>query len=229
MKYTIMKVNDRSIENVNTIKTMLNQFDYTDEIIFCNGNIEDAGSIIDKEGIDRSAWNPYDGRTSQPLPGELGIWVSYINIFKYIVKSKIDRLLVIEDDADLSNTFIDELALCLKDLPEDFDFLSLSYFTNQNDLTDSTEIGSKHIHRSLNQYSSAVGIIFSLQCAKKVLKLLQRVGLEYTNDCFIFHYSQEEKLNGFSLIKNDNPIIRHMNQVESVIDPNNDRDVDNIL
>jgi GR25 family glycosyltransferase involved in LPS biosynthesis len=224
-----MKVNDRSIDNVNMIKTILNQFEYTDEIVFCNGNIEDAGSIIDQESINRSAWNPYDGRTSQPLPGELGIWVSYINIFKYIVKNKIDRLLVIEDDADLSDRFVDELYLCLKDLPEDFDFLSLSYFTNQNDLTDATEIGSKYIHRSLNQYSSAVGIIFSLQCAKKVLKLLQRVGLEYTNDCFIFHYSQKEMLNGFSLIKNDNPIIHHMNKVESVIDPNNSRDVDNVL
>jgi GR25 family glycosyltransferase involved in LPS biosynthesis len=224
-----MKVNDRSIENVNKIKQQMTEFEYTDKIVFCNGNIEDAASIIDNEGIDRNTWSPYDGRTSPPLPGELGIWVSYINIFKYIVENKIDRLLVIEDDASLSDHFVPELKICLNELPEDFDFLSLSYFSDQNNLTEGTDIGSDHVHRSLNQFSSAVGIIFSFQCAKKVLKLLRRFGIEYTNDCFIFHYSQKRMLNGFSLIKNDNPIIRHTNMVESVIDPNNNRNVENVL
>lgn len=229
MKYTIMKVNDRSIDNVNSIKAMLDKFDYTDEIVFCNGNLEDAGSIIDNEGIDRNTWHPYDGRTSPPLPGELGIWVSYINIFKYIVSNKVDKLLVIEDDATLSDNFVNQLLIYLQELPEDFDFLALSYFVDQNDMTNNTDIGSKHIHRSLNQYSSAVGIVFSSQCAKKVLKLLQRFGLEYTNDCFIFHYSQKEMLNGFSLIKSDSPIIKHTNEAKSVIDPDNVRNVENVL
>jgi GR25 family glycosyltransferase involved in LPS biosynthesis len=224
-----MKVNDRSIDNVNKIKNILSDFEYTDEITFCNGNLVDAGSIIDNEGIDRSKWHPYDGRTSQPLPGELGIWVSYINIFKYIIEKKIEKLLIIEDDATLADNFVEQMLLCLNDLPKDFDFLSLSYFADQNNFTEKTDIGSKYIHKSLNQYSSAVGIIFSLHCAKKILKLLKRYGMEYTNDCFIYHHAQKEAINGFSLIKSDKPIITHTNIAKSVIDPNNDRNVENVL
>jgi GR25 family glycosyltransferase involved in LPS biosynthesis len=229
MKYTIIKVTDRSIDNVNNIKKILNQFEHTDEIIFCNGNLEDADKILDNEGVTRRSWAPYDGRTSKPLPGELGIFVSYINIFKYIIENQIDKLLVIEDDAALLDNFVDLLLLYLDDLPEDFDFLSLSYFSDQNDITESTDIGSKYIHRSFNQYSSAVGIVFSLKGAYSILELFKKIGMEATSDNFIFYYSKQKMLNGFSLIKNESPLIKHHGNFISVIDPDNYRGSVNVL
>jgi GR25 family glycosyltransferase involved in LPS biosynthesis len=226
MKYAIIHVNDRAIENINHNKLILSDFDYVDDIVYFNGNVGNAWDVINHMGIRQDVWNPYDGRTFPPLPGELGVWVSTINTWQYIVDNKINRLLVLEDDIKLNNNFIDNLNKCLNDLPDSFDFLSLYYFDDQNNNTSETDIESEYIHRSINQHSAGQATIYSLSGAKKLLKLVKRKGIEYTTDCFIFEQSSENLVNGYSIKKENNFLLSHeYKNIKSLIDPDNIRQV----
>ena len=222
MKYAIININNRAIENINHNKKILKDFTYIDDIEYFNGNIGNGRDVLNHRGIALNTWRPYDGRASDPLPGEYGVWVSTMNIFEYIINNNIDSLLVIEDDVILCDDFVEKLNVCISNLPEDYSFFSLYYFSGHNWIDDRTEIGSKYIHRSYNQYSAAQAMLYSFDGAKKLLKAFKRKGMEYTNDCFIYRQSLEGVVNGYS-IKPDifNFLIHDDKNIISDIDPDN--------
>lgn len=220
MKYTIMHVNDRAKDNMLHNRDILKDFEYVSDIEFFNGNEGNGWDILNHWRIPLDVWSPYDGRSTEPLPGEYGIWVSTINLWKYIVDNKINKLLVLEDDILLKNDFVDNLNKYCKELPEDFDFLSLYYFSEQNEPTEETEIGSEFIQKSTYQYSAAQAMIYSYAGAKKLLKLIHRKGTEYTNDCFIYRQSLEGLVNGYSIKGPNDIFLTHTyKEVKSLIDP----------
>lgn len=226
MKYAIVHINDRSKENMDRNRSILSSFEYIDDIEFFNGNQGNAWDVINHKGIKQDVWEPYDGRAFPPLPGELGIWISTMNVWEYIVDNNIDRFLMLEDDIRLNENFVSNLELCLKDLPEDFDFLSLYYFEEQNNFDEGTDIGSKYIHRALTQYSAGQAMVYSLSGAKKLLKVLKRKGIQYTADCFIFRQCHEEVINGYSIIPDTLSFLEHdYISIKSTIDPDNKRSV----
>lgn len=227
MKYTIISINDRSINNIEKNKKILKSFDFVDSIEFFNGNIGNAWDVINHKGIRQDVWSPYDGRTSEPLPGELGIWVSTLNVLEYIVNNKIEMLLVLEDDVILQNNFVNDLQKCLTDLPKNFDFLSLFYFSGQNWVDERTNIQSDYVHRSYNQFAGAQGMIYSYRGAKKILRCIKVKGIEYTSDCFIFKQSLLGAVNGYSIKPDAIKLISHdIKNIKSTIDPNNQRNTD---
>ena len=79
MKYTIMHINDRAKKLIDENKTILSSFKYVDSIPFFNGLNSNPWDELAARNINVSSWSPYDGRTSDPLTGELGIWISYLN------------------------------------------------------------------------------------------------------------------------------------------------------
>lgn len=221
MKYTIIHINDRSKENMERTKSVLSSFEYISDIDFCDGRKVDARKIIENIGISIN-WSPYDGRTTDPLPGEFGVWLSNINVYKYIVKNRIPEMLILEDDAILKENFVNIFLEVLKEAPKSYDFISLYNFEYQNQENHRTDIGNKYLHRSINQYSAFQGMIFTYSGAKKILRLLKKEGIEYTNDCQIFRKSLEEKLNGYCL-KSLYQIIEHDLNVFSNIEQGNHR------
>lgn len=219
-----MHVDDRSQKNMKYNKTILKDCYYVDDIEFINGNACDAAKILEDNGVSTSSWNPYDGRKSNPLPGEYGVMASTLNLWKYIVSNKIDMLIVLEDDIVLQDDFVYKLEVCLNDLPDDFDFLSCYYFSEQNQIDENTDIGLEYIHKANNQYSAAQCVIYSLNGAKKLLKLLKRKGYEYTNDCFLYRQSHEGSINGYSIKMSNDYFLKHDNKkIKSLIDPSNFR------
>lgn len=229
MNYTIIHVNDRAKENMDHNKSILHEHTYVNDIDFFNGNIGNGWDVINHYGIKQDVWKPYDGRTTPPLPGELGIWVSTINVWKYMAQNHIDCLLVLEDDVLLDKDFAKNLQLCMKDLPEKFDFLSLYYFIGHNWEDEQTSIGSNYIHKSTNQYSAAQATIYSLNGARKLLKAVKRKGIEYTTDCFIFRQSSLGVVNGYSLRPNNLIMLSHQfDKITSLIDPDNTRNTDTL-
>ncbi len=141
-------------------------------------------------------------RETRPMRyGYIGHWLTFINIFKYMVENNIENLLVLEDDAILSKTFIDDLNLYMKDVPEDYDFfmayqslpaihncvfskqrlLSKVPVTGQSSkefgtIHEDWQIGSKLIVRAYQRVGS-VGQVFSYYGAKKFLQLTEENGL----------------------------------------------------
>lgn len=224
MKYTIMHINDRAKKNMDKNKNILKEFEYINDIEYFNGNIGNGYDVLNDKGINLNVWNPYDGRTSLPLPGEYGVMVSTMNIWEYISKNKIDKVLVLEDDVILQDDFVEKLKKCINDLPSDFDILSLYYFSEQNSVDENTEIGSEYIHKSNNQYSAAQAILYSYAGAKKLLKLFKRKGYEYTNDCFIYRQAHEGLINAYSIKKEQTFFLKHdYKKIKSLIDPGNTR------
>lgn len=216
MKYTIVYINDRSKENMNKTKTILSSFEYIDDIEFFDGKKFDVHKSIKELGV-KINWCPYDGRTHPPLDGELGLWISNINIFKYMLKNSIGEMLVLEDDAIITEDFNDIFKKIYCELPKKWDFVSLHSNDEQNHQDERTNINLKYLHRTINQYSSTVGMIYSYSGAKKILRSLRKDGIEYTVDCQIFRKSLEDKLNGYSL-KKEYAIILHDTNVGSTID-----------
>lgn len=222
-----MHVNDRAKGLMDHNKNILKDFEYVDDVVFFNGNLGNAWDVINHKGIRQDVWKPYDGRAFPPLPGELGVWVSTINVWEYIVDNKIDKMLVLEDDIMLQNDFIDKFNSITKELPESFDFLSLYYFDGHNQITDKTEVGLVNIHRSFTQFSAGQAMLYSYSGAKKLLKCVMRKGIEYTTDCFIFRQSLEGFVDGYSIKKENTFLLSHEYiDIKSTIDPENNRDTD---
>jgi GR25 family glycosyltransferase involved in LPS biosynthesis len=217
-----MHIDSRAKESMEHNKDLLKEYACVNDIEFFNGNTGNAWDIINHYGIKQDVWAPYDGRSTPPLPGELGVWVSTINVWKYMVQNHIDCLLVLEDDVLLDKDFAKNLQLCVGDLPNNFDFLSLYYFEGHNWEDEGTDIGSKNIHKSTNQYSAGQATLYSLNGAKKLLRLVKRKGLEYTTDCFIFEQSRIGAVNGYSLKPNNVKFLEHQyKDIVSTIDPDN--------
>ena len=224
MKYAIMHIDDRASENIKNNKKILKDFEFVD-IDFFDGRNGGGWTFLNNMGINTAAWSPYDGRTLKPLPGEYGVWVSTILFFEYMINNNLEEMILLEDDIILESDFVDKLFKIKKDLPNSFDFLSMSFPLGQNKQTKESTINSELIHRSINQYANGQAILYTLGCAKKILKLLKRKGLEYTSDCFIFKQSHIGLLEGYSIIPNAISLVKSDTSVPSSIDPKNFRHV----
>jgi GR25 family glycosyltransferase involved in LPS biosynthesis len=224
VKYTIIHVNDRAKENMDYNRSVLKDLDYVDDIDFFNGNTRNAWDVLNHRKIRTDVWNPYDGRSFPPLPGEYGIWVSTINVWDYIINNDISSMLVLEDDVKLIGSAQENLKVFLSELPDNWDFLSLYYFEGQNGFDEGTGIGSGYIHKSINQPAAGQATIYSKSGAKKLRKLVQRKGIEYTSDCFIFEQAKLGYVDGYSIIPNKKSFLVHENfKIKSIIDENDVR------
>lgn len=223
INYTIARINDRSKENIKKNKNILKNLKYVDDIDFFNGLEFDGEKKLLDLGIDITTWNPYDGRKSKPLPGEYGAMVTKINTLKYMLDKSLSNLLFFEDDIILDEKFYKKFFLCLKELPKDFDFLSLYYFEDQNYITTKSEINLKYIHKSINQYAGTQIMYYSLIGANKILDLLYKKGMQYTADCFIFEQSRLGLLNGYSIKPNFLILGKQDNSLKSMVDSENIR------
>lgn len=221
-----MHINDRAKDNIIRNKIILKDFDYTD-IEYFDGNSNNGHDVLKSMGIKTEAWEPYDGRSFSPLPGEYGLFVSFLKLLEVVSNSEGNDFLLVEDDVVLDKDFVKYFNLFLNDLPEDYDFLSFGYSDGQNELSENTKINSKYIHKSYNQFSGHMVMLFSKKGAKKILKIFKRVGMEYNSDCMTYRYSLLGSLNGYSVIPSEKRIVMHPNVVKSTIDPENKRNTDN--
>lgn len=224
MKYTIIHVNDRARDCMDHNNHILSTFERVDDIEFFDGRTGDGRASLEYLGINTDAWKPYDHRNWNPLPAEYGIWVTTVNCLQYIVDNELDELLVLEDDILLSDSFIENFLVYVSELPRNYDYLSLSHLENQNICDDLSDIGLKHIHKSVNQPAGAQAILYSNKGATTILDYMRSFGMEYTSDCFIHRLSARGLIAGYSLKPDSLPIIFNpQNSIESIIDPLNRR------
>lgn len=191
--FAIVKINDIRIESQKKIENDLESF--TKHTFKCiDGHNESDVIQFFKD-------HPSIREDRNTRAGYLGHWLSFLNSLYYIVENNLDSLLVLEDDAILSTTFIQDLELYMQHVPEDYDFFAVYQFlphihnsefpksrismnitthgqssNNFGKIHEDWQIGSKYIVRTYQNIGSA-GHIFSNKGAKKIIELTEINGL----------------------------------------------------
>jgi GR25 family glycosyltransferase involved in LPS biosynthesis len=218
-EYVLVKINDKRLKTQQKIQSDLSSFKrhYVECI---DGHNEEAVKDFFKKN--------QNIKESRPMrAGYLGHWLTFLNILTYIVENNIDNLLVLEDDAILSETFIQDLEMYMSYVPEDCDFLMIydsvpnknNYLFNKKDVNlrvpqrvkitedminihPDWDIGSKYIVRTYQRFGS-VGQVFFNSGAKKIIKLTEKNGLGKSRwegkafDMTMYQYSFEGLINGY--------------------------------
>jgi glycosyl transferase family 25 len=103
----------------------------------------------------------------------IGCGISHINIWKHIIKEKINKCLILEDDFILVDDFLNKFNKIINKTPNEYDilFLSSNIFHNKNlKLYDIDEYFYKQL-----LISQTVGYIITLKGAKNILKYINKV------------------------------------------------------
>lgn len=181
MKYTILTLGnpEREAHRSNIRETMSGIEEVFVECV--NGkNESQLSDNVSRHGfqINFSEWRP----------GEGGVWYSNINAWEYSAKNDTD-LLVFEDDAIIQNGF--RAALDSINTPELADFITL-YIPYRN----STQSKPFTLSAARQEHGN-VCILYTAQGSRKILEMLEREGLEWPVDIWLFKKALSNQLRGY--------------------------------
>ncbi len=210
--YTIVSINENRAKHKRQIRERLHFPEITD-IEFVDGR---SFARVQK------AYENHPGLAGKALwgnikKGELGIWLSHLNAWKWLVESDYDALIFLEDDAIISQHFYCVFDDCLAELVEqDWDLFSICVPDNQyqdfhtrvvyddegvpktvvryGEKKYNFNIGAKYIAKAYQGYC-CVANMFSRQGAERMLHLADKYGMYTPVDCFLFlqaHRANEE-------------------------------------
>jgi GR25 family glycosyltransferase involved in LPS biosynthesis len=221
LNYSILSINDRAIENINNTKNIMSNFQEIN-VECVNGNKVDSKKMLDSMGITLNNWSWH----SSPRGGELGVWLSSINLFNKMINENIKNVLLFEDDATLSNNFLNNFLSMVEEIPEDYDFLSLVFPSSSKYLyKDDAEVGLSKICSAKYNHFSTIAILWSKNGAKKMIDSLNTYGIKHPIDIQIFDFLLSNNLiNGYSIKPDQEQIVFHdWNKYRSTIDLDNRR------
>lgn len=211
--YAIISVDESRSNNKKAIRSIMTLPEITG-IEFVDGRTD---GVVDKYLSDNNIAVHGGGF----FYGELGIWASQINCWKWIAESEYDAVIIFEDDASVSENFDRLLNQLLEFMPKDFDFTSL--FVPRNQLADyhydryfkkdgGWELNSSST-LSFNDSPHYIGnsvlvtayqgwgcqaMMYSKSGAVKLLNEVNLHGIAYPVDCLIFMLSQIGIINGYT-------------------------------
>lgn len=209
MKYHIISINDDREQYKKVIRERVHLPQANVESF--NAYEKDAVAYLEENGIRLrpDLWNP--------KVGEVGIWASTVNCWKWCIENNED-LVVFEDDAIPVEDFRSQFELFRSNLPDDYDFASLWVPENQRQdflyYVDYDEFGGpRHLpkppflDRSVSMFDQGtypvavvyqgyggVGLMFSPAGSKKFLKRAQEWGLWTTCDCNLYLVSHQAEV-----------------------------------
>lgn len=200
MKYTIVSINEDRADKKAAIKTAMHNHTEITDIPFVNG--------FDPAHLEwaRNHWPGIEPEGWDLSPGEYGIWYSQLNCWWYAAQE--GDLLVLEDDAIVSEEFDVVMGPLLTELPDDYDFMAL--FVPDNQLQDFRYRvnydaggapmnaidagdpgyqyaidGKRYVTRAYQGYSCVANLI-SQKGARKLIERLRVRHIYSTVDCFMF-------------------------------------------
>lgn len=214
MKYVIISIDDSRQHKKDAIRKAMHKHEEVKDIRYVNG-IDKLDMLMAKRDY------PKVELTGQwPLSrGELGIWYSQLNCWKYAAAN--GDLIIFEDDAIVTPKF-DELmeGPIREELPKDHDFFALFVPDNQlqdyyyNTIYDENgsasmfkaagqmgykyEIdGNDYVTRAYQGYSCVANMV-SQKGARKMLDIVDRLGIYTTVDCFMFMEAHRGSLDAYA-------------------------------
>jgi GR25 family glycosyltransferase involved in LPS biosynthesis len=215
MKYAIISINDRAKDNIENTKKIL--CNYEELNIRCvDGHKESIEDIMLDLSVHKNNW-----QWAKPRNGEIGLWLTNIFTFKKMVEENIDMLLLLEDDAMISEDFVDMFEKIIHEVPKDFDFVSLQYpKSSRFHYKDDAEIGLEHVCLAKYNHFGTMSVLWSKSGAEKMLSSVKNTGFTYPIDLYMHEYLTKEGLiNGYSIKPFVNQVVFHdWNKYRSTID-----------
>lgn len=165
--------------------------------------------------------HPEVKKTCRLRLGEIGIWLSTLDNWKWLSESDFDAMILLEDDAIASDNFKQIWDIYQRDLPDDFDFLTLwvpenqrnDYYANfafdwggtpsivpgerNRDGSDAFRIDGSRLARVYQGYG-CVGMLYSRKGAAKLYACARGEGTFSTSDCAVFINAHRGLIKGFA-------------------------------
>ena len=151
---------ERIKNRLNNLKINYIIYDAIDGQNITNGYMEENNYKINSKWID-----PFHNR--RITLGEIGCALSHYNIMKLCLESEHEISLILEDDADFSEDFIENIEKCLHDL-ENIDNWDYCYLGRQKINNDIEEIISDNIIKPTYSYWCVGSLIHRRGCKKIV-------------------------------------------------------------
>lgn len=130
--------------------------------------------------------------------GEIGNFGSHYIAWKYLIDSKLDNLLIFEDDILIENDFISKYNLAIDNVPSDYDVLSIFVHSNQYDRFDKSQEISYYIAKGYQDWSTLCYVV-SKSGARKLVEYVENNGMNRPTDWFIFRGGNEGLFNVYTL------------------------------
>lgn len=126
-------------------------------------------------------------------PSMVGCGMSHIKTWKKIVENNIQYSLILEDDFNFKNNFVNDFNELMRNTPKNFDllFLNSNLFTNKYlrlyDIND-------YVYKPIFIFE-AVGYVITLEGAKKILNYVNKVAYHIDVQITINHLYYKKELN----------------------------------
>lgn len=146
--------------------------------------------------------------------GELGNFASHFLIWKYLINSDMYEILVFEDDADISEDFIEKINMYYSILPKDWDIFSIFVHHNQHDRF--TESNESTVVKAYQDWSTLCYLV-SKSGAQKLYDYVVKNGMDYPTDWFIFRHAENNNFNVYTLNPNTVPPVKIDESYDSLV------------
>lgn len=212
-KYGIISVDDSRLPQKQWIEEVMHPWERLEFQSVDGSDTEQRREAMQKHGLTLGTW--------LPKAGELGIWLSHLNVWEAIAAQESD-VAIFEDDAIPTADFKDLFYKFYEELPPDWDFMALyipdNQFGNYNFLIVHggqivigdffVQPGAQYISRAYQTYS-CVATLYSPRGAGKLLSLCRERGLDTPIDCLLYEMVHFHKAFGFAPLPNQPRIVNY--------------------
>jgi len=211
LDYTVIKINDRAIKTLKILHQTVNGKHHN--IKFIDYNVVDINNFFSSRNINIHYMGDLFGLTKYLKNGQLACAASHIVAMEYLLDNDLEQLMVFEDDMILENKFENILSICLKDLPDNYDFMADSYvmpnYQEMSTLEDIIDIGSKFICKAHLQNSHTGFMLYSKAGAKNILNLYRKYGFICPIDTFLFWLNRRGDLKAYTTFYSNKLVNKH--------------------
>jgi hypothetical protein len=208
MIYTIFSINDSRLHYKNAIRFQLSHWDEFKHLAVDGHRRDLLESYADYYKI---AVHNSPGRLERV--GQLGIWYSVINALKVATTMP---MVTFEDDAILHPNFVPEFYARIAELPDDTDFFALFLPRDQDHVYTEEMSVSPMLCKAYQRYGG-VSMFYTVQGAKKIIRLLERDGLTDQYDDQLFKYVKAGELNGYTSKPYFDDLVKITGQETSIV------------
>jgi GR25 family glycosyltransferase involved in LPS biosynthesis len=188
--YHIIHINDERKSNREKISMVI------------EGNLKDILSLNAKDidELNKFYLNNKDFKLAWDgfKPGELGNFGSHYLAWRYVLENNLDCLLVFEDDAIIHDNFMDKYTVMMKNVPSDYDIMSVYVDPNQYPRYAQSHYVNDYVSSGYQDWSTLCYVV-SRQGAEKLIKYVKEVGMDHPTDWFVFRKGHQGIFNVYTV------------------------------